>query len=228
MFTNHARFHPQEYGDEVTSAPAESTVQESGDSNVAEPIGYDGGRNNGTTATHGNLPHPGARAFDEGTGPLEFDMLDLLKRMDELTHHLRKLTDKVSLNEDEAIKRRMRGPLRETSTFQADGTATIAFGPVPSGEIWLVDRYIVVSDNGAPTAALDCFVYDGAIGEPTSEIDFTALGNNNVSDNAQPLFLFPNSYITFFWTGGTPNNNVWARVNYRSIGVNLQFLRENK
>lgn len=208
----------------VTTSPSQATVTESGDSYQPEPPpGNIGGTNNEQPRVT-DLPRPVTRPIGEPTtDPFEYDLIQLL---DLIAYSQKKTAEAlacISLAADESIKRRMRGPLRDHSQFGADGTATIVLGPVPSGEIWLIDRYIVVSDNGLPTATLNCFVYDGAITDPTSQIDFTTIGNNNVSDNAQPVLLFPNNSLTFYWTGGTPGANVYARANYRSIALNVQL-----
>jgi len=211
---------------EVTNFPSQDTVDRSGDDIQGEGAHYVGGQNTGRASVIG-LPHPHPRQIQPGIQPLDDpDLLDLFKTfcdyMQRLDDHFRRL----SLADDEAIKRRMRGPLKGKGTFGTDGIATITLGPVPSGEIWLVDRYIVNSDNGAATATLNCTVYDGGT-VPDSLIDFTTLGNCRISDNTQPVILFPHSSLTFQWTGGTSGKNVWARANYRSIAVNLQFVNKD-
>lgn len=221
-------FHPARNGTQVTAPPSQGTVDKSGDDISGEDAGLIQGVNNpAVTATHGGLPHPAPRPLTAAGFEQSYDPLDLLNALYRTREMLDKYWERISLAEDESIKRRMRGPLRGFGEFDGDGIATVQLGPVPSGEIWLIDRYIVSSNDGEVADTLLCKVFDGATGDPTSMLDLTTLGNGNVSDNTQPVLLYPNNYITFQWEGGTEGSQVYARVNYRSIAENVQFAKGN-
>lgn len=228
-------YHPMGDGS-PTGPPQQATVDESGQANITDAH-YEGGQNNGNAATT-NLPEPIAKVATPGAEPFAWDKIDLLDHLVMLHAKIDAMMERTSLAEDESIKRRMRGPLRSSSTYDDIGFASVTIGPVPAGEIWLIDRYIAVSEVEDDDTTPLCAVYDGSPFDPTSMIDSGSLETfipsitssvslkMNVSDNTQPILLMPHASLTLQFFGIT-GLNVYARANYRSIAVNNQFAKGN-
>lgn len=88
-----------------------------------------------------------------------------------------------------------------TATFDSSGIARILANPDRAREHWKVSRY---QCNTTSASSTKLTVYRGSERAGT-RIDYTARGNNDVSDNFKPIGIPPHGQpLLFVWTGGTP------------------------
>lgn len=82
----------------------------------------------------------------------------------------------------------------------AAGTCFAQLPPVPTDELWFLDRYRVMSNSTTPTVA---YLYSGTPDVDDNVEDGTLTGNFDVADNASPLALLPTEQLTVTWTGAS-------------------------
>jgi hypothetical protein len=87
-----------------------------------------------------------------------------------------------------------------TAIFDANGIARITLLPKRAREAWKVWRYSVTTTS---TATTNCFVYVGSEQSGT-HIDFSATGNNDISENVHGTEVDFGRSLVFVWNGGTP------------------------
>lgn len=92
------------------------------------------------------------------------------------------------------------------------GIVQLASNPQP-GTGFLIERISVNSNSATPTTAR---VYVGSP-EPQNEMDLTLAGNEDVADEASPIYVPAGATFTIVWTGGSAGANYTARVQYAVI-----------
>lgn len=90
-----------------------------------------------------------------------------------------------------------------TTTFNSSGEARITANPDRANESWKVVRYQTKTSSTSQTRLT---VYRGSERAGT-RIDYTNRGNNDVSENFNPIPVPAHgSPLLFVWTGGTPGS----------------------
>lgn len=79
----------------------------------------------------------------------------------------------------------------------AGGRMQAVFDPVPSSQLWLVERIVVSSTSTAKTEAR---FYAGRE-EPVSLLDGTRSGNLDIADNSSPMQVTSSIALLVVWTG---------------------------
>ncbi len=91
------------------------------------------------------------------------------------------------------------------------GIVDALIGPVPTDQVWLVERIAVTSDSGAPTIAS---VYTGAV-DSANLVDRTASGNADIADEVQPIFVAGGQLLIVRWVGMTAGARGTVRLQYQ-------------
>lgn len=95
----------------------------------------------------------------------------------------------------------------------ANGICTVAFDPVPTGQLWLIDREVVSCTSAAATVV---FVYVGSLPVRSSELrDSSSSGNLDIADNSAPLQVAGSLQLIYVWEGATPGAIATAAITYR-------------
>jgi hypothetical protein len=93
------------------------------------------------------------------------------------------------------VKKRAQSP-----TPAAGGTCLAQLPVVPDGELWFVNRLVVLCNSTSNTIA---YVYaNGQLADDFVE-DGTLTGNFDVADNASPLLLLTGEQLTVQWNGAS-------------------------
>lgn len=102
-------------------------------------------------------------------------------------------------------------PETRAAVTAADGTAEVVFGPVPYGEVWLIQR-ITVQVTNAPGSAASVFV-----GPPIAAnfVDGTIAGDLDVADELQPVVVPGGQILTVQWASAGVGNTATATIQYR-------------
>lgn len=97
-----------------------------------------------------------------------------------------------------------------SETSGATGVATVRFGPVPAGRVWLVQRYLVHVENDPGSVAS---VY---VGSPATVnlVDGTSKGDLDVGSGDPPLIVPGGQVLTFQWAAAGVGNECLATVSY--------------
>lgn len=202
----------------------QTAIDASGHANRPDIGGFSLGWGHGDDRLDGavaslDLPHPDTVDSAPGFEPLEdIETAHRNLLLEDLITCIRNLTKQLTFGEDWALRRRMRGPLTANGVSDSNGDLIIQMQEVPAGEVWLIDRMIIRGDSASGTEQL--FVYDSNNSAPSQTIDMAGPGATavtNVSDNAEPIPLFPRSRLVFVWSGLDADVNAWVRVLYRSI-----------
>lgn len=103
--------------------------------------------------------------------------------------------------------------IHDTSSIRTDpadvsGVASAMFGPVPSDQVYLVERITVASESTDPTSLR---VYLGAV-DPENIVEATGSGNSDVADEVQPVLVPGGQSLIFQWTGVTAGARSFARL----------------
>ena len=107
-----------------------------------------------------------------------------------------------------------------TATANAAGLAKAAWGYVPEGYCWYIERYSGHCPTAATTVAV--FVALGATGpsaavDPGYQADYTKLGTgitDVVGDANQPIYVPAGYHFVFQWTGATSGDLCVASIQY--------------
>ncbi|HZU18301.1 MAG TPA: hypothetical protein VFD01_17075 [Candidatus Dormibacteraeota bacterium] len=107
----------------------------------------------------------------------------------------------------------------------ANGVATIALPAPAKGYAYRVERINVHTNSGGATT---CAVMLGDPSDPTSRIDYTPDGNDDVADEFSPILVPGSVTLSLVWSGMTNGALAYARIQYRVVqlvAVNLaEFL----
>lgn len=106
-----------------------------------------------------------------------------------------------------------RSQFARSAPADAAGIATVEFGPVPSGLLWLVQRMRVMT-NSATASTLA--VYAGPV-DDSNMVDGTIVGNQDTADEASPILVDSNLMLTLQWTGATPGAIGTARIQHQVV-----------
>lgn len=96
----------------------------------------------------------------------------------------------------------------------------------PADQYWLIDSMAILT-NSAAASTLRIYVGGPGQGSPPIPVDEDLIdgslsGNEDVSDRASPIRVFPGSYLTFRWTGLTVGSiaklHAQGRILKRRIG----------
>lgn len=92
----------------------------------------------------------------------------------------------------------------------AAGRAEVTFTQVPDGELWMIERIVVITTSAAATTAE---IYN------TSERDdrlreFTPNGNADVADMASPMQLRSGEQLLVVWSGATAGAIATCNLQY--------------
>jgi hypothetical protein len=95
-------------------------------------------------------------------------------------------------------------------TVTAGGTGTVMFPPVPSGAMYLLQRYVVACENDPGS---QCSLYLGEIATPFLE-DGTLRGDLDVADGSPPIMVPGGEVIIFHWVNAGTGNVATAKIQY--------------
>ena len=104
-------------------------------------------------------------------------------------------------------------PLTGAEGDPAAGFAQLELNPPGSGQGYLVER-IDVWSNSTSSSAVSAYV-----GQPDThnEMDFTASGNHDISDERNPIYVPPGTPFVLLWSGLSAGAAVTARVQYSVV-----------
>lgn len=108
------------------------------------------------------------------------------------------------------------GDYRQTPAISSPavaGVATVAFGPVPDDELWLLDRITVSCTSSTVTV---CTLYLDVI-DPQHALDYTPAGNYDIADEASPIQIPATSQLLVVWTGASNGARASARTQMRIL-----------
>ena len=96
-------------------------------------------------------------------------------------------------------------------TLDASGNGELRFGPSKRGETWNIQR-MVTSGTSASEPDVNVFRNGTTL---SVRVDFTPLGNDDISETTTELRLQDNEFIVVQYTGGTNG----AKLDYRIEGL---------
>jgi len=100
-----------------------------------------------------------------------------------------------------------------TDPAGADGLCTARFDPPGGSDSWLVDRITVTNTSTAETT---CHVYVGTTGLDGLR-DLTVVGNNDIADESQPIYVPTGVPLIVQWEGADPGAVGHVNVSYRLV-----------
>lgn len=102
--------------------------------------------------------------------------------------------------------------VRSDPVTDGSGVAVTSLGPVPTNEVWMVERIAIATTSLSPTTAK---VYLGAV-DPANIVDQTNNGDSDVADQVNPIIVPGGQSLIVRWTGVSPNTQGVARFQYKA------------
>lgn len=102
--------------------------------------------------------------------------------------------------------------VRSDPAAPGSAKAVVQFGPVPTNEVWRVERIAVSTTSTNATAAK---VYAGSE-DPANLVDQTQSGDGDISDQTNPIEIAGGSSLVVVWYGMSNGAQGTARFQYEA------------